>query len=850
MKRACIKLNTNTDEQNTSSIRPIKINFVRMKRNQLTLILLIIVQLNISAQNKLNETLFNYDWKFCLGNIEGGEKPELNDNTWRHIDLPHDWSIEDLNIPDTTNGRMISGPFDSNAESGKHSGFTVGGTGWYRKHFKLSSLDTGKIVYINFDGIYMNYDVWINGHHIGNQPYGYTANWYNLTPYIHYGEKGNIIAVRVKNEGVNSRWYSGSGIYRNVTLSIVDKIHVSPWGLFVQTPKVDSSQAEILVEANILNRTDINKDVDILFEIYHSKSEIVASKKISTQIHHQVPSNTKARLTIDKPELWSPDSPELYRIVCIIKLGNTVLDEHETTFGIRTIEFDPENGMFLNGKNIKLKGGALHANNGPLGACAYYRAEERRVELMKNLGFNAIRCAHNPPSKVFLDACDRLGMLVIDETFDVWQNGWLPDDYHKYFNEWWKHDVRNMILRDRNHPSVFTWSMRNQVREAKDSNAIVTGKEIAGFIRLLDPSRPVMANVSMMEDHFDGNPELWKLRDPFFEILDICGYSYQSAQFTGVHKRLPDRIQFSSEIDPLNCFKNWMRVLDNDFVIGNFTWTAMDFMGEVALGWRRPFRMSSSELFPWTNSFSGDIDICAFRKPRSYYRDILFERGSKLSLFVKPPVPSFENNQHSRWGWEDVKSSWTWPGHEGDSLQVVAYSACDSISLFLNGKMLGTKATSRSTEFKAYWNVPCEEGELQAIGYVNGKEDTSTKLQTTSKPYSIRLTADRDKIKADKQDLSFITVEITDKNNHVIPYADNMVYFDIKGEGTLAGVGNGNPVSLESFQQPYRKAYEGKCLLIVKSTGKTGEISVLARSKGLKSGKMFLSSNKKADNSP
>jgi beta-galactosidase len=403
----------------------------------------------LSSCTLFGQTNFNFNWKFHKGIIKEAQLPGYNDNDWRQLDLPHDWSIEDINTSDTANGRIISGPFDSNAESGKHSGFTVGGTAWYRKHFKISQADTNKIVYIYFDGVYMNSDLWINGHHIGNQPYGYTANWYNLTPYLNYGEKENIIAVEVKNVGLNSRWHSGSGIYRDVTLSIVDKIHFKPWGISVKSIQADSTQAKIQVEVQIENHTKTGIVTNLLIEIIDSKSETIASKTISTYIHHQLPSKTKANLTVKDPKLWSTDTPHLYQVVCTIKSEDMILDQNETAFGIRTIEFDPEKGMFLNGKNIKLKGGALHATNGPLGACAYYRAEERRVELLKKCGFNSIRCAHNPPSKAFLDACDRLGMLVIDETFDVWSIGWLPDDYHKYFNEWWQHDVQNMVLRDR-----------------------------------------------------------------------------------------------------------------------------------------------------------------------------------------------------------------------------------------------------------------------------------------------------------------------------------------------------------------------------------------------------------------
>ena len=810
------------------------------------LTLTILISSATFGQEITRDSLINFNWKFQKGTADGAENYEYDDTDWRNIELPHDWSIEDLEITDTANGRIISGPFDSKALEGKHSGFTVGGTAWYRKHFKISESDKDKIVYINFDGVCMNSDFWINGHHLGIQPYGYTAFWYDLTKYLNYGDKENIIAIEVKNEGMNSRWYSGSGIYRNVSLSIVNQVHIKPWGVYIITNNVDSSKSEIQIELSLLNNTYQNQDVNIHFEVIDNQSKVVASKYISTRIHHQVPSRTKASILLNNPQLWSLESPTLYKLICTVRSPKEILDKAEIPFGVRTISYDSEKGMFLNGKSIRLKGGALHANNGPLGACAYPRAEERRVELLKDLGFNAIRCAHNPPSAAFLDACDKIGMLVIDEAFDVWSQGWLEDDYQKYFNEWWRHDVQNMVLRDRNHPSVFAWSIRNQAREANDSLAIATGREMADFIRAIDPTRAITANVTMMEDWGDGDSNLWKYKDPFFENLDICGYSYQSSQYVNDHQRLPDRIQFSSEIDPLNCFKNWMRAIDNNYVIGNFTWTAMDFMGEVCLGWNsgKSFRGTDTELFPWQSTYSGDIDLCGFRRPRSYYRDILFNNGEPLSFFVKSPNPSFSMVQNSRWGWEDVKSSWTWPGHEGDSLTIVAYSVCDSVQVLLNEKIISTKITNRNTEFKAYWKLPYEKGELKAVGYLHGNKAIEKVLETVNEPYKIKLISDREQIRADKQDLAFITVEILDKDDRLVPFADNLVEFDLKGQGTIIAVGNGNPTSLESFQQPYRKAYEGKCLLIIKSTNIAGEIELMAKSKNLKTDKIVLKATK------
>ena len=799
-----------------------------------------------TGQEIKRDSLFDSDWKFFCGKMDGAEKPNFDDKTWRNIDLPHDWSIEDL--PNQGSFKMsdgktkiVSGPFDSEAIGAYNSGYTVGGTGWYRKHFELSESDSNKVVVINFDGIYMNADFWINGHHLGNHPYGYTAIWFDISKYLNYGDNENVFAVEVKNEGINSRWYSGSGIYRHVSLSITNKIHVAHWGMFVTTTEADSLNAKLNIKAKVNNYNAGNAEVSLLYNILDPIGRTVATKKISTVINKYVPSVISLPFDVPKPNLWSPSNPSIYKVICQIEKDGQIIDNIVTSFGIRTIKYDSDKGFILNDKKLKLKGGSLHANNGPLGAVALDRAEERKVELMKAAGFNAIRCGHNPPSAFFLDACDRLGMLVIDEAFDVWVKGKRPDDYHLYFKDWWKRDIANMVLRDRNHPSIFTYSMLNECRENVDSIGIALAYQMAEYIRSLDPSRAISANVAIQKGDWE-NPNDWRQCDPFMAALDICGYSYEAIQFENDHKVLPDRIMFSTEIGPRYSFSNWMQVEDFEWLLGNFEWTAMDFMGEVQFGWGG-FDVDPTKLYPWTVSYCGDMDICGFRRPRSYYRDILFNNDNMLSMFIYAPVPSFDGQNVSHWGWDDVKPSWTWPGYEGKDFKVVAYSACDSVQLFLNNKLIGTKVTSRATEFKATWKVPYQKGTLKTVGYNRGVIAAERQLITASKPTKIRLSSDRTTIKADGQDLSYITVEITDNNGILNPQFNNLINFKIEGEGTIAAVGNGNPTSVESFQQPYRKAYEGKCLVIIRSKKKAGQIILNASGKGLKSDKIIINTN-------
>jgi len=801
--------------------------------------------LQLSAQEITRDQIFDTGWKFYRGKAEGAEKQDFDDSAWRSVDLPHDWSIEDLpnqGVTQLPNGkkRIISGPFDSEAAYGSETGYTVGGTGWYRKHFKLPENHADKVITILFDGVYMNSDVWINGRHLGNHPYGYTAFCYDLTKYLNFGNKENVIAVEVKNEGCNSRWYAGSGIYRHVNLEITNKLHIAPWGIFIRTISADSLNAGIEAKVTVNNFTSQNTGFTLICRILNANSEIVSEKKLITHSLKNVPSIITIPMDIPKPELWSTEAPAMYKAVCEITANDLITDRTETRFGIRTLRFDPDKGFFLNGKRIKLKGGALHANNGQLGAVANDRAEERRVELMKEAGFNAIRCSHNPPSSVFLDACDRLGMLVIDEFFDVWTKGWLDDDYHRYFNDWWQKDVSSIVIRDRNHPSIFAWGIGNQIRENRDSIGVNTAYKIAGLVRSLDPSRAVTADVAVFGKNWRNSPpDEWIKCDPIFAALDICGYSYQSSQYENDHQRLPNRIMYSIEIDPRHSFDNWMKAVDYDYVLGNFEWTAMDYMGEVSLGWWG-FKKNKAELFPWIVTYNGDFDVCGFKRPRSYYRDVLFRQNNKLSAFVLAPVSSFEGPGDSYWGWDDLKQSWTWPGYEGKNLTVVSYSACDSVRLLLNNKLIGTKPTSRATEFKAVWTVPYEPGALTFIGYTENKKSAEWRLVTAGSPSNIRLSADRNRIKADGHDLSYITVEITDNNGILNPQYNELIQFSIEGDGTIAAVGNSDPQSLESFCQPFRKAHEGKCLVIVRSNSKPGKIILKASGKGLYSEKILI----------
>lgn len=788
------------------------------------------IELTNTPRSKI---LFDFDWLFHRGDIVGGEIVEIDDTPWRTIDLPHDWSIED--IPGTDS------PLDSNAIGGISMGYYVGGTGWYRKKFTVPEDLSDKKFRLLFEGIYMNADIWLNGQHLGNHPYGYTSFWIDLTDHIHFGEE-NILAVQVKNEGKNSRWYSGSGIYRHVWLLVTEPLHIAPWGVYITTPEVTGSSAKVGVKIKVMNDREEPFDMVLSTKILNPSGNKVAGGSTNQNIEANSFSEVTQELTIESPELWSPDSPVLYTAITeIMDSDAEVLDVCETTFGIRTIEFTVEEGFLLNGVPTLLKGGCMHHDNGPLGSAAFNRAEERRVELMKASGFNAIRCAHNPPSPAFLNACDRLGILVIDESFDHWIYGKNPQDYSNYFENWWQRDTESMIVRDRNHPSIIMWSIGNEIPGMDNPEIVEWAKKQADYVRELDPTRPVTAAVNNL------NPQ----KDPYFAALDVQGYNYpvggdhrESSLYEKDHKRIPDRIMYCSESYPLEAFGAWMAVVKLPYVFGDFVWTGFDYLGEASIGWLGYPHEGS--FYPWNHAFCGDIDICGFKRPQSYYRNVLWNAGRQISIFVKPPTPSFEENPDrrdwSKWHWYDVVADWNWAGNENIPLEVVVYCSYDKAELLLNGESLGVKETTKETQWTAAWQVPYQPGTLRAVAYSRTEEVDSWELASAGKPTKIRLTADRTLLTADGQDLCYITVELLDSNGILSPKAENEITIEIEGPGEVIAVASSNPMSTESYQQKKRKAYKGRCLIVVKSTRKAGDIRIVVHAEGLQQDALLIKS--------
>ena len=783
-------------------------------------------------------TLFDASWKFHRGDISNGESENLNDKSWRTLDLPHDWSIEDL--PNQSDS--VIGPFSVKSTGGTATGYTVGGTGWYRKHFTLNNTKN-KEVNIYFDGVYMNSDVYINGHRLGNHPYGYTPFSYNITPYLKQNGMENILAVRVSNEGQNSRWYSGSGIYRHVWLTVRPRLHVAPWGVYITTPEVSATTAGISVRTKLVNNEATTKNVILHTVIFDAKNKMVAEAKKPVSIGSSRDSSQQAQevlqtFQLPHPHLWSPDAPYLYKVVSELVLNGVVTDKVTNSFGIRSIEISADKGFLLNDQPIALRGGCVHHDNGPLGAATIDRAEIRKVQLLKSFGFNAVRTSHNPPSQQFLDACDSIGIIVIDEAFDQWERGKNLQDYHLYFDTCWQSDISSMVLRDRNHPAVVFWSIGNEINERADAGGLVITKQLRDAVKMLDNTRPVTEAICHFWDHPGYK---WDTTAAAFVLLDVGGYNYLWKEYESDHAKYPGRIMMGTESFPLEGFENWQQVKQHPYVIGDFVWTAMDYLGETGIGHTGLDSTPGFQLqkFPWFNAYCGDIDLTGGKKPQSCYRDVVWGR-SKMEMLVHAPIPEGHEEAVSAWGWPDEMPAYTFTGEEGKTLQVNVYTIYPTVQLQLNGKAIGVQNVSEQTKLTATFSIVYQPGELKAIALQNGVPVDSVTLQTSGEPAQIRLVADRKRIHASRNDLSYVTAEILDASGRLVPDAMLPLDFSVAGMGEIIATANGDPSDMESFQQPRHKTFRGKCLIIVRPRGKAGRIELQANAKGLKAGKVVI----------
>jgi beta-galactosidase len=768
-------------------------------------------------ENIERKQLFDFNWKFALGDFPSAGADDFEDESWRNLDLPHDWNIE--------------GKLDRNNPTGGAGGYFPAGIGWYRKTFDVPSAWQGKHVSIYFEGVYMNSEVFINGKSLGVHPYGYTSFYYDLTPYLKYNED-NVIAVRVDNsQQQNCRWYSGSGIYRHVWLLVTDPIHIGNWGAGITTPVISPEKATVQVKTIIKNETTLRQSVLLSTQLTDKNDKSVGTSEVKIELQANDENEVVQTIAVDNPLLWTPETPNLYKAQIKVMQADKTIDISQNTFGIRSIKFSPENGFQLNGKRVMLNGGCVHHDNGCLGAAAYDRAEERRVELLKSAGFNAVRTSHNPSSEAFLDACDRLGLLVIDESFDGWRESKTPHDYSNYFDDWWQRDVESMVLRDRNHPSIIMWSTGNEIIERTKPEAVETAKKLAGCIRQIDPTRPV---TSAMTTWNQG----WEIFDPLMAAHDVCGYNYQIHRAVSDHQRVPSRVIVQTESYPKDAFSNWNMVQSRNYIIGDFVWTAMDYLGESGIGrFYYPGETRGehyqADLYPWHGAYCGDIDLTGWRKPISHYRNIIWNDTEKLYMAVREPNPDNGQIRLTSWSVWPTWESWTWPGREGKDIQVEVYSKYPQVQLYLNDKLIGEKPTTKEQEFKATFTLTYTPGVLKAAGVEEDKELESTILKTAGNAAKIRLIPDHTQILADGQDLSFVSIEITDENGNMQPNAENRLTFNVEGQGVIAAVDNANLKDLDQYVGNTRKAWHGRALVVIKSMHSTGDIRLTASSPGL-----------------
>lgn len=774
------------------------------------------------------DRLFDEGWKFCEEAPADALDVSFDDSSWRTLTLPHDFSIE-RRYPDNGNS---AGPFVKGLKDSISTGNLPGGTGWYRKRFTLDEWTSRQRVGVCFDGVMERSDVWINGHHLGFHPNGYMPFSYDLTPFLNPAGKENVMVVRAFNPGDNSRWYPGSGIYRHVRLTVSGNLFIPDEEVQVQTPVVTPGQAKVEIILPVRNRMAVEAGVTVRLTLVRPDGTAIVTKECSGNVAAGGSHTFRLSADVGQPELWSVDHPDLYEAHVRLVSAGEITDYYRTTFGIRSLEFSVGRGFLLNGSPVKLKGACLHHDNGLLGAAAYDGAEERKVRLLKENGFNAVRTSHNPPSRQFLDACDRLGMLVIDEAFDMWEHPKRDQDYHLFFPEHAVSDMAAFVKRDRNHPSVIIWSIGNEIYERADTAGLRIGRELVSVVKSLDATRPVTQAICAF---WEQKGRAWEESAPAYALLDLGGYNYETKQYLSDHKAYPDRIMVGTESFPLETLENWKAANLYPFVLGDFVWTGMDYIGEVGIGNfsyvddDRPYS-TPTRSWPWFLSNCGDLDMNGGKKPQSLFRDVVWGR-SELELLVHAPVPAGKREVLSKWGWPDEHPHWNWKGHEGETLTVRAYSRCDSVRLYLNGECLGTKIVS--ARLAADFEVPFSVGCLMAVGIRDGREVAHKSLQTTGRPCRLVLLPEKQIVSADPNDLAYVKVCVADEEGRIVPDATVRLKMTVEGDGILLASGNAAPDDMRSFRNPACSTHQGKCLAILQPGTKSGTMLLKVVAEGM-----------------
>lgn len=743
---------------------------------------------------------------------------------WRTVSLPHDWSV--------------GYDFDQSEPSGNDGGYLPTGKGLYRKTINVPAQWVGKPCDLYFEGAYMHSEVTVNGHKVGGHPYGYTSFRCDVGPYLREGD--NVIEVSIDNSRQkNSRWYTGSGIYRHVWIEPHAEAYIEPWSMHVTTPVVGEQLAIARINFTIAcpkaaeSKEPIMVDVDVAIDGSGGKS-------IADSVAVQPGETSKYcsyEIAIDDPRLWSPASPSLYTATASLTLPDGQTETEAERFGFRTIEFTADKGFMLNGEPMLINGACVHHDNGILGAASYDDAEARKASLLKEAGFNAVRTSHNPPAPAFLDACDSIGLLVIDEAFDGWKAPKNDHDYSELIDQWWQSDISAMVKRDRNHPSVIAWSIGNEIIERKSPRAVEMAQMFGDLCRDLDAGghRPVTQAFAAWD------PD-WEIYDPLASCHEVMGYNYMIHKAEGDHQRVPSRVMWQTESYPRDAFANWVKVNDLPYVVGDFVWTGIDYIGESGIGrywyegdpegehYQRP-------LWPWHNSYCGDIDIIGNRKPVSYYRQMLYSPAPMMHMSVLEPQGYNGQIREGQWSVYPAVESWNWPGHEGKPIDVVIASNYPEVELLQDGKSMGKRRTDRASEFKAVYTIDYAPGTLTAVAYDSlGRKAAEQTLATASKPYAIRLKADKPALGPTDQSLVYISAEIVDKHGNIVANAAVPVTFEAEGAEIIA-TGSGNPKDPKGYFHATRLTDQGRALAIVKGKG---HAKIKAKAKGLRPATLAL----------
>ena len=747
--------------------------------------MLVIAVVTTSGMTK--KQLFDFGWQFT------------HDGTTQTVDLPHDWDI-------------FEGPNAGKGATGTGGGWFEAGKGEYRKTFKTPD---DEIVKLHFEGVYQKAEVYVNGQKAGQHHYGYTPFTVDMTPYLYKDKRENEVIVKVDNsEQPNCRWYSGSGIYRHVWLETMPALHIAENGVFVTTPEVSADQARVQVDVTVQNESQADRNATV----------VVGSAQLMVAVKAGESKSVSTTFFVKDPRLWSPETPTLYETKVELKEAGNIIDNATAKYGIRTFSFDAENGFVLNGKKVLINGACVHHDDGVLGARAFDDAEIRKVRQMKEAGFNLIRTSHNPTTRAFLDACDSLGMLVIDEAFDGWRTQKNPYDYSTVIDSCFRQDIHAMVLRDRNHPSIISWSIGNEVIERKDIRVVYTARQMKQAIHELDTTRPVTEALCAWDSD-------WEIYDPHAEVLDVAGYNYMIFKHASDHERDPKRIIWQTESYPRDAFSNWAVTHDFPYVVGDIVWTGLDYLGESAIGryyyeGERPGEHWFDGGFPeWHGAYCGDVDITGWRKPISHYREMLWHKDTPLYMAVKEPDGYHGEIKTTMWSVWPTWESWTWPGWEGKPVEVEVYTRQPEVKLYLDDQLIGTKQVSRDTEFKAVFSVPYKAGTLRSEA---GGE--SVTLKTADEPARLRLTPDHTVMTADGQSLTFVTVEVLDKQGALVPEAAIPCEASVKGAGTLLAFASADLKDTEPYTSPRVKTWKGRALLVVRSMQKGGSVSVTIKS--------------------